>query len=166
MAALALGISVVAASLCPPQAAAAGAKSAIQAGAHPAPRHPGRRSLEQRVTMLSKALGLDAGQQSELRKVLERQREQISRVWRDTAVPAAYRVSATQAISEKTADQIRALLNDEQRKRYNPRKPPHKAGPGGSGRPSVEAWMYPAKAAHLGPGMEVQDVGTRSSGGR
>ena len=95
--------------------------------------------------MLSKALDLDAKQQSELRKVLEDQREQVSRVWNDTSVPAAYRVSATQAITDKTADQIRALLREEQKKRYNPPKLPREAAPG-SPRPSVEAWMNPAKA--------------------
>lgn len=95
--------------------------------------------------MLSKALGLDASQLSGLRKVLEAQREQVSRVWSDTSVPAAYRVSATQTISDKTADQIRALLNEEQKKRYNPPKPPHEATRG-STRPSLEAWMNPGKA--------------------
>lgn len=95
--------------------------------------------------MLSKSLDLDARQRSDLRKVLEDQREQVSRVWSDTSVPAAYRVSATQAISDRTADQIRALLNDEQRKRYNPPKPPHEATPG-SARPSVDPWMEPDRA--------------------
>ena len=94
--------------------------------------------------MLSKALHLDARQQSELRKVLAGQREQLSKVWSDTSVPAAWRVSATQAISDKTADQIRALLNEEQKKRYNPPKPPHEAMRA-SARPSVEAWMNPGK---------------------
>jgi phosphatidylethanolamine-binding protein (PEBP) family uncharacterized protein len=55
-------------------------------------------------------------------------------------VPAAYRVSATQGISDKTADEIRSLLNDEQRKKYNPPKPPREAMVD-STNTSVEAWM-------------------------
>lgn len=89
--------------------------------------------------MLAKALDLDARQRSELRKVLEDQREQVSRAWSDTSVPAPYRVLSTQVITDRTADRIRALLNDEQRKRYNPPRRPYETP--GSARPSVDAWM-------------------------
>ena len=88
---------------------------------------------------------LDARQQSELRKALEDQRDQMTRVWSDAAVPAAYRVSATQAIADQTSDRIRALLNEEQRKRYNAPRPKNGLTPG-TARPSVEAWMYPDQA--------------------
>jgi len=77
--------------------------------------------------------------------VLEGQREQVRKVWSDASVPAAYRVSAIHAISDKTADQIRALLSEEQKKHYNPPKPPREAATGSS-RPSVEAWMNQAKS--------------------
>jgi len=50
------------------------------------------------------------------------------------------RISATRAIEDNTADQIRALLSDEQKKKYNPSRPPHKMGPGVD-EPSVEDWM-------------------------
>jgi Spy/CpxP family protein refolding chaperone len=103
---------------------------------HRARAHAG---LDDRVQLLSKALELDAGQQAALKKVLEAQREQVSRLWANESLPAAYRVSATQAIGEKTADQIRALLNDEQKKRFNPPKPPHEAA--ASSSLSVEDWM-------------------------
>jgi hypothetical protein len=108
-----------------------------------AKRHHNGTGLDDRVNTLTKALDLDATQQSGLRKVLESQREQVARVWNDESVPAAYRVVATQAISDKTADQIRALLNDEQKKKYNPPKP-HNAAPGSTG-PSVEDWMNKTK---------------------
>jgi hypothetical protein len=78
-------------------------------------RHSG---LDDRVKLLARELDLDAKQQSELKKVLENQREQVVRAWADGSVPAGVRVQATQKISERTSDQIRALLNDEQRKRY------------------------------------------------
>ena len=108
-----------------------------------APRHQNRSGLEDRVATLSKALDLDAKQQSELRKLLESQREQIRKVWSDTSAPAAYRVIATRAISDKTADQIRALLNDEQKKKY---KPPRQAHEGAPAPPTttVEDWMKAA----------------------
>jgi hypothetical protein len=130
--------------LIPALAATEGQVAVSDAAQRQAPRHHNRPSLEERAETLSQALGLDATQQSELRKVLEGQREQVRRIWSDASVPAAYRVSATQAISDKTADQIRALLNDEQKKKYNPPRPPHEAAES-SAKPSVETWLYPAK---------------------
>jgi hypothetical protein len=111
------------------------------ASAHSAPR------ADDRVRILSRALDLDAKQQSELRKVLERQREQIRKVWSDTSVPAGYRVIATRAISDKTADQIRALLNDEQKKKYNPPRQAHEAAAPSS--TTVEDWMKAADPARV-----------------
>ena len=107
-------------------------------------RHPHGNSLEDRIRVLAKALDLDVKQQSELRRVLEGQREEVRRVWDDSSVPAVYRVSATQGISDKTGDQIRALLSDEQRKKYSAPRVPHEATAGSTSR-SVESWMDSAQ---------------------
>jgi hypothetical protein len=107
----------------------------------PLPRHAAAgSSLERRIQTLAKFLDLDVAQQSELRKVLENQREQVGKIWNDLSVPAAYRVGATRAISDKAADQIRALLNEEQRKEYNPPRRPREAA-ADSNKRSVEDWM-------------------------
>lgn len=103
-----------------------------------------RGGLDDRIKALSHALDLDEVQQSKLRKVLESQREQVMKVWSDSSLPAAYRINATQAISDGTADQIRALLSEEQRKKYNPPRRSHEAATGASER-SVEDWMEAAK---------------------
>jgi hypothetical protein len=113
---------------------------AAEAAAPRAQRHVAGTSLEDRVRILSVALNLDATQKSELRKVLEAQREQVRLLWNDSAAPAAYRVSATRAISDQTADRIRALLNEEQKKKYNPPGRPHDTGTD-SAKPGVEDWM-------------------------
>lgn len=99
-----------------------------------------RGGLDDRIKALSQALDLDEVQQYKLRKVLESQREQVMKVWSDSSLPAAYRISATQAISDGTSDQIRALLNEEQRKKYNPPRRSHEAATGTNKR-SVEDWM-------------------------
>jgi hypothetical protein len=83
-------------------------------------------------------------QQAQLRKLLEAQREQVIKVWADTTLAAANRVAATRAISEGTADQIRAMLNEEQKRKYNLAKPPRDAADGPA-RPDVEYWMNPTK---------------------
>ncbi len=66
-----------------------------------------RDMLDDRIRVLSQALNLDEAQQSELRKVLEVQREQLMKVWSDASLPAAYRIGATQAISGSTASSCR-----------------------------------------------------------
>ncbi len=99
-----------------------------------------RRQGDDRVAALTRALNLDAAQQAQLTKVLESRRERISKVWNDATLPAAYRISATRAIEDNTADQIRAMLSEEQKKKYNPSRPPQKVGPGVD-EPSVEDWM-------------------------
>ena len=99
--------------------------------------------LEQRITLMAAELGLDERQQTELRRILINQRMQVMRLWNDTTVPAASRVGATRVISEQTGDQIRALLNDEQKAKYNhPRKP--RDATADPGARSVEDWMNAA----------------------
>lgn len=122
------------------KAAAPGAEAARQHAPHHAAAGQG---LEDRVKLLTHELDLDAKQQGEMRKLLESQREQVRRVWNDSSLPAANRVGATRAISDRTGDQIRAMLNEEQRKKYNSAKPPRDAE--SSPRPDVEYWMNPAK---------------------
>jgi len=77
------------------------------------------------VAFYARELNLDAHQQAELRKLLMEQREQVQRLWTDTTLPAAQRIQATKAIEDATSDRIRAMLNEEQRKKYNPPRPPH-----------------------------------------
>ena len=64
----------------------------------------------------------------------------MRRAWADPKLLPAERVPATRAIEERTGDRIRDLLNDEQKKKYNPPKPPAPPTPD-SGAPNVEAWM-------------------------
>jgi hypothetical protein len=106
----------------------------------PAPRPQARRStLDTRVATLTKALDLDPKQQAELRRTLLAQRDQLLRIWSDGPVSAAERVGATRALSERTADRIRALLTEEQRKRYNAPRSQSQGDP--AGQAHVEDWM-------------------------
>ena len=104
-----------------------------------APPHSASAStLEHRVAMLTKALDLDVRQQAELQGIFAGQREAVRKIWNDRALLPAERVPATRAVEDRTADQIRAMLNDEQKKKYNPPKPP----PAPDTRPpDVSAWM-------------------------
>jgi hypothetical protein len=124
-------------------------------GASPAPdpagtaRHvpppPAVSSIDSRVKTFALALKLDTDQKAKLKKVLENQRDEVRRVWNDSSVPAVYRVNATRIISDKTADRIRALLTEEQRKKYNEPRQARDPSVGHSG-PSVEDWMAATRA--------------------
>ena len=106
----------------------------------PQARQRGMRGMDDRIKVFSQALNLDDAQQTKLRKVLESQREQIIKLWSDSSLPAANRIGATQAISDSSADQIRAFLNEEQRNKYNSPRQSHEATIDSSKR-SVEDWM-------------------------
>jgi hypothetical protein len=131
-------------------AEAAGAASAVDDNETAAqlPQDAARRRkkaspLDRRVMLLAKELRLDANQQAQVKKVLERQREEVARVWNDSSIPPARRVSATQAIGDRTADRIRALLSDDQRKKYiQPRQRDAAVGTAGG---NVESWMNAGK---------------------
>jgi phage shock protein A len=88
-------------------------------------------------------LELTEAQQTQLAKVLASQREQIRKLWRDQKVPPEYRVGAMRAINEQTEDRIRALLNDEQKKKYVASRPRDPART--SQQPNVDYWPNATK---------------------
>jgi len=90
--------------------------------------------------MLAKALDLDVTQQVQLRQVLENQRDELLKVWREGSAPAGDRVGATRAINTRTADRIRALLTEEQRNKYKPPEQSQQPAAGAGAR-TVEDWM-------------------------
>ena len=113
------------------------------AAATPAPgsvhRAP-RAGIAGRVQLLTAELGLDARQQQAVASVLVQQRTEVAKVWSDPSVPAALRVSA---IGDTTAERIRAILNEDQRKKYmQPRQ--HEAPVGAPGG-DVQKWMQSAQ---------------------
>jgi hypothetical protein len=117
----------------------AGAHSARD-GRHAVAQQRAYAGIDGRVQLMSKALGLDTRQQVELRKILLQQKAAVSRVWGDESTPAAVRVAATSAIGDETADRIRALLTDAQKKQYSLPKSEHRSPADPSSR-SLEEWM-------------------------
>jgi periplasmic protein CpxP/Spy len=109
--------------LCAPLTAAP-AHAATDDGAVAVPqraaRPGGAGGLEERIQLFSKALDLSAAQQTQLRKILLEQRQSVRKIWSEPTLPATDRVAATRALNERTADNIRAILNDEQKKKYSP----------------------------------------------
>lgn len=121
------------------------AAASAQLAALPAHRRPTLRvgTLDGRVQLLARELELSPAQQGQVKKVLLAQRQQVAALWNDSSVPAALRISRTQAIGDRTADQIRALLNDSQREKYI--KPRVRETAVGSAGANVESWTPQGK---------------------
>ncbi len=122
-----------------PAPAAAAPRGAASASRQSLPPRGKRSGLETRVATLTRALALDPRQQAELRTLLRDQREKVQRIWQDASVSSADRVAATRKVSTHTADRIRAMLSEEQRKKYDP--PPRRDAEKATGNARVEDWM-------------------------
>jgi len=106
-------------------------------------RAPAATRLDDRVKAVSTALDLDAAQQTQLRKILLDQRDAVRKIWSDKSLSPAERVPATRAAGTRAGDEIRAILNDEQKKKYNsatPTKPDEQGD-----KRSVEQWLDAAR---------------------
>ena len=125
------------------QATAAPSQTEAEKPAEPGIRHKSVSPLDKRVALLAKELKLDASQQVRVKKILQDQQVQVSRLWSDMSMAPALRINATQTIGDRTADQIRALLNEEQRKKYiQEHKRTAKVGAPGA---DVQTWMTSSK---------------------
>ena len=104
---------------------------------------PAAARLDDRIKALSTALDLDAAQQTQLRKILLEQRDAVRKIWSDKSLSPAERVPATRAAGTRAGDEIRAILNDEQKKKYNSASPtkPDEQGD----KRSVEQWLDAAQ---------------------
>jgi hypothetical protein len=140
-----LGFALALGSLVAAHAGDEGQAPAAAAPAHPAPRshahHTPATTIDSRVQLMATELDLDASQQATLKSILLTQRAEVAKVWNDPSVPATVRVATTQAVSEKTAERIRAILNDEQREKYI--KEHRRDVPVGTPGGDVQKWMKP-----------------------
>jgi hypothetical protein len=119
------------------------AAAAAQTTATPSPSRPTRSfykraSLDERVKRFAKALDLDESQQTRLKSVLERQQAQANQIRLDQSLSGAARISRLRDLQQDTVLQIRSLLNDEQRKKYDPLAPEKPTSPSNS---YVNDWM-------------------------
>ena len=98
--------------------------------------HRGRVSLDDQVKGLAKNLDLSEAQQAAVKRILERRQQESLRIMRTSSGPDG--IGRLQALQIRTVEQIRSVLNDEQKKKYNPLTP---APPQTSPQRSVEDWM-------------------------
>jgi hypothetical protein len=93
------------------------------------PAQPQPPTIDDQVKALAQELSLDAGQQAKVKTILEDQRTQAMAVIGDGSTPRAEKVQKISAIREQTIAKVRALLNDDQKKKLDqmlqePNEPP------------------------------------------
>jgi hypothetical protein len=112
---------------------------AVDSASQQTPHRQRRPNAEGRLRRLVKGLKLDAAQQAQVGRVLQAQREAIRRVTSAPADPEVPRVAAIHAITDRTTERIRAVLNDEQKKLYSQPVPHDSVA--GEGTAAVEEWL-------------------------
>ena len=104
--------------------------------AQPVPRRHRRVTVDDQVKGLAKSLDLNQDQQEAVKKILERRQLESVHIMHSSSGPDA--IDRFRALQTGTVEQIRAVLNDEQKKKYNPLAP---RPPQASDQPSVQDWI-------------------------
>jgi len=87
----------------------------------PPPHHSHRQvTLEDRVKVLAHHLNLDQAQQEAVLKILQARKEETLRIRRDTSISGSARIEQFRTLQDNTVLQVRAVLNEEQKKKYDP----------------------------------------------
>ena len=103
-----------------------GAPGVAQVGTATSPARPmlrGQRSariIDGRVKLLAKNLDLNEAQQAAVKKILEQRQQETLRIRLDSSINGDARIDRFRAIQDNTVQRIRAVLNEEQRKKYDP----------------------------------------------
>ena len=87
------------------------------------PRTPHKRraiTIDDQVKGFAESLGLTETQQSEVRKILEFRQVQMRGIRLDGSLSGADRISRFRSLQDSTVARIRAVLSDEQKKKYDP----------------------------------------------
>jgi hypothetical protein len=77
-------------------------------------------TIDDQVKRFAELLDLSEAQQSEVKKTLEFRQVQIRRIRLDGSLSGEERISRLRGLQDNTVASIRAVLNDEQKKKYDP----------------------------------------------
>jgi hypothetical protein len=70
--------------------------------------------------VLAKNLDLNESQQVAVKKILEQRQQETLRLRRDPSISGSTRIEQFRALQDNTVQRIRAVLNEEQKKKYDP----------------------------------------------
>jgi len=84
---------------------------------------PGRSkasSIDSRVNIFAKNLDLSEAQKSSVKRILEERQQESLRIRQNSSISGADRIEQFRILQHSTVARIRAVLNEEQRKKYEP----------------------------------------------
>jgi hypothetical protein len=110
---------------------------AARSKAHRPAHRTAQQGIDANVRRLAKGLDLDQKQQATLRQILTDQYLQMTNLRTDSS-PGMDRSGAMAAIVDRTKQRIRAMLNDEQKKKYSADVPREPTTPS---RSDLEHWL-------------------------
>ncbi len=108
----------------------------------PAPRAHhvhARPSLDERVKQFGQGLDLSEDQQGAVKKILVQRQQESLRLRADPVLSGEARIDRYRALQASTVEKIRAVLTEEQKKKYNPLAP--RDIPQAPNQRSVEDWL-------------------------
>jgi Spy/CpxP family protein refolding chaperone len=79
-----------------------------------------RPGIDDRVKVFAKNLDLTEAQQAAVRKILEQRQQETLQIRQDPTLSGSARIDRFRAIQDDTVGRIRAVLNEEQKKKYDP----------------------------------------------
>jgi periplasmic protein CpxP/Spy len=96
-------------------------------------------TLEDQVARFSKSLNLSETQQSQLKRILEYRQAETRRIREDDSIAGEERIGRIRELQDGTVARIRAILDEEQRKKYDPLvvRQAQRSSP----QTSVDEWM-------------------------
>jgi ABC-type lipopolysaccharide export system ATPase subunit len=77
-------------------------------------------TIDDRVRVLARSLDLNEAQRVAVKKILEQRQQETLRIRQDTSISGGARIERFRALQDNTVERIRAVLNDEQKKKYDP----------------------------------------------
>jgi hypothetical protein len=101
------------------------------------PTRSHRVRLDEQVSRFAKNLGLSEAQQSAVKNILEQQQREIIRIRIDASLSGSSRINRVRDLQTTTVRRIRAVLNEEQKKKYNPLAPRSITQP----QIAIEEWL-------------------------
>jgi len=70
--------------------------------------------------VLARSLDLNEAQRAAVKKILEQRQQETLRIRQDPSISGGARIERFRALQDNTVERIRAVLNEEQKKKYDP----------------------------------------------
>ena len=79
-----------------------------------------RPTIDDRVKVFARSLELNDAQHVAVKKILEQRQQETLRIRLDSSISGGTRIERFRALQDQTVERIRAVLNEEQKKKYDP----------------------------------------------